>query len=118
MARDMRSLASAVAMFKHESDVEAEKLFDRMDGVRVRRDRALGKTHAHIDAEERSIGDVESFVADLERSNGGPPLDDSPPPSASSAPSAPSVSPPVQSEPPGLPEPHASWAPKDSGQGA
>lgn len=92
MARDMRSLGKEVALFRSESDDAAGKLFDRIDAVRARRDAALKRTHSTLDVEDQAIGDVEKFTSDLERANGGPPLDASP---AASRPE--------------LPEPQKSW---------
>ncbi len=81
MTPKLSGLASALGKFRHDTEVDADKLMLRLNGVDQRRKAAIAKTHGTLDAAEGGIKEVEDFVDALEGHNGGDPLDVSSTPS-------------------------------------
>jgi hypothetical protein len=75
----VQGVASAMAKLQHKLDDRAEKLLKRVEAADVRGDAAFEKAHKKLDGDEQAVADVEQFIASLEGSNGGDPLDDSAP---------------------------------------
>ncbi|WLA80287.1 hypothetical protein [Bradyrhizobium elkanii] len=73
----VQGVASAMAKLQHKLDDRAEKLLKRVEAAAVRGDAAFEKAHKKLDGDEQAVADVEQFIASLEGSNGGDPLDDS-----------------------------------------
>ena len=73
MTSPLQGLGQKLSKLKHDSELDAQKLSDRIDAVAARKDAALSKTHGALDGQEKDIADVEGFVAEIEKAtNGGP----------------------------------------------
>lgn len=73
----LQGVASAMAKLQHGLEERSGKLLARIDTAEQRGAAAFDKAHASLDATEKSMADVETFIASLEGSNGGDPLPDS-----------------------------------------
>lgn len=73
----LQSLTKAMAMLEHNLEADAEKLLTKVVAVGERGKAAFVKSHAKVDGIGSRVDEVEKYVAALEGSNGGDPLDDS-----------------------------------------
>jgi hypothetical protein len=85
MTPKLAGVASAMAKLHHGLDARAEKLLARIETAERRGDEAFKKAHGKLDAADTAVGEVETFIAQLECTNGGPTLDGSPESSAAPA---------------------------------
>lgn len=84
----LQGLAKAMAMLEHNMEDGAGRLLAKIEAVGSRGEAAFVKGNTRVDGIAGRVADVESFVAALEGSNGGDPLDDSSTDSAASVPPA------------------------------
>ncbi|SHJ70275.1 hypothetical protein SAMN05444159_1269 [Bradyrhizobium lablabi] len=82
----LQSLAKAMAMLEHDLEDGAGRLLTKIEAVGARGVAAITKGHQKVDGKAAIVGEIESYVAALEGSNGGDPLDDSSTTSAQSQP--------------------------------
>jgi hypothetical protein len=73
----LQGVASAMAKLQHGLEERSGKLLDRIETADKRGAAAFDKAHGSLDATEKAMADVETFIASLEGSNGGPTLSDS-----------------------------------------
>ncbi len=67
MASPLQGLGQKLAKLKHDAEFDAQKLGARIDEVAGRKDAAISKSHAVLDTQEKDIGDIESFVTEIEK---------------------------------------------------
>lgn len=72
MTPKVQGIASALAKLHHNLDDRADKLLARIETVDKRGDTAFKGAHARLDQSEAALGEVDSLLADLEKTNGGP----------------------------------------------
>ena len=77
MTPKLQGVAAAMAKLRHGLEERSGKLLDRIDAADQRGAAAFNKAHSSLDDTERSMADVEEFIASLEGANGGPTLGDS-----------------------------------------
>lgn len=77
MTPKFRGVSEALAKLRHSLDHDADKLVKRIEDADARRDAVFAKSHKTLDTAHQGLDDINKFIDDLERSNQGPPLDDS-----------------------------------------
>lgn len=77
MTPKLQGVASAMAKLRHGLEERSGKLLDRIGAADQRGNAAFDKAHGQLDQTERSMAEVEEFIASLEGTNGGPTLGDS-----------------------------------------
>jgi len=78
MTPKFRGVGEALKKFQHNLDADASKLMERIEGADHRREAVFTKSHAALADANASLDEVDTFLSDLEKTNAGPPLDDSP----------------------------------------
>jgi hypothetical protein len=74
MTPKLQGLASAMAKLQHGLEDRSGKLLARIETADTRSGAAFDKANSSLDETEKSMADVEAFIASLEGSNGGPTL--------------------------------------------
>ena len=110
MTPKLQGLTTAMGLLKSRIETESDKLIARVEAANAKTGSAFAKANATLDEAASGLSEIESFIASLEGSNGGPPLSDSSAPSApapSATPSAqnPVTPPPAPGSSPATPEP-------------
>lgn len=72
MTPKLQGIASAMGRLQHDLEVRSGKLLDRIQAAETRGSAAFAKAHKSLDATEGAMAEVETFIASLEGSNGGP----------------------------------------------
>lgn len=73
----LQGLAKAMKMLESDLEHGAGKLLEKVEAVGARGKAAIAKGHDKIDSKASIVGEIESYVAELEGANGGPTLGDS-----------------------------------------
>lgn len=76
MTPKLRGVRASMDKLRHALEHDADKLASRIEAADARRVATFEASHSAVAAVERDLKEVEEFVSDLEKSNGGP-LDDS-----------------------------------------
>jgi hypothetical protein len=67
MASPLQGVGQKLGLLKHSAEANAKKIADKVDALSARMDVAVAKSTQHLDAQEKDIVDVETFVADIEK---------------------------------------------------
>jgi hypothetical protein len=67
MASPLQGVGQKLGLLKHSAEANAKKIADKVDALAARMDVAVAKSTQHLDAQEKDIVDVETFVADIEK---------------------------------------------------
>lgn len=70
---NLQGLASKMALLRHNLEAEAEKLGNRVDGAATKSTETFAKSHKFLDATDKDLADVESFIAELDAATNGAP---------------------------------------------
>jgi hypothetical protein len=70
MASPLQGVGQKLGLLKHSAEANAKKIADKVDALAARMDVAVAKSTQHLDAQEKDIVDVETFVADIEKATG------------------------------------------------
>jgi hypothetical protein len=62
---------------RHALEQDADRLATRIETADAKREAVFEASNSVLAAVERDLKDVEEFTAEMEKSNGGPTLDDS-----------------------------------------
>lgn len=76
MTPKLRGVRASMDKLRHALEHDADKLATRVEAADARRVAAFDASHGVIATVERDLKEVEEFVSELEKSNGGP-LDES-----------------------------------------
>lgn len=82
MTPKFRGVAEKLKKLQHHLDHEAGKLDARIDQTMARSHGVFEKSHKTVAQSHEHLDGIDDFLTDLEKSNAGPPLDDSSPESA------------------------------------
>lgn len=77
MTPKLRGVRASMDKLRHALETDAEKLSARIEKADAKRSAVFDASHGVLTSVERDLKEVEDFVSDMEKSNGGPQLDDS-----------------------------------------
>ena len=77
MTPKIRGVRASMDKLRHSLNADAEKLAARIEEADAKRVAVFDASHGAVAAVERDLKEVEDFVSELEKTNGGPTLDDS-----------------------------------------
>jgi hypothetical protein len=77
MTPKLRGVRASMDKLRHALEVDAEKLTTRIESADAKRNAVFTASHGVLDGVERDLKEVEDFMSDMEKSNGGPTLDGS-----------------------------------------
>lgn len=85
MTPKFRGIGERLKKLQHHLDDQAGKLDEKITATEERSVGVFANAHKNLDAAHKNLADVDHLLDDIERSNQGPPLDDSLNGSAASA---------------------------------
>jgi hypothetical protein len=73
MTSPLQGIGQKLKKLKHDAELDANKLGQRIDAVAARKDAAITGANKAVDGQETDIKDIEDFVTDIEKATNGPP---------------------------------------------
>lgn len=67
MGSPLQGIGQKLAKLRHDAELDASKIGERVDTISARKDAAVSKVHTGLDGQERDIADIEQFVVDMEK---------------------------------------------------
>jgi hypothetical protein len=67
MASPLQGVGQKLGLLKHSAEANAKKIADKVEALSTRMDAAVAKTTQALDAQEKDVVDIETFVADVEK---------------------------------------------------
>lgn len=83
MTPKLRGVRASMDKLRHALEADADRLAARIETADAKRVAVFDASHGVLSGVERDLKEVEDFIDEMEKTNGGPTLDDS---SESSAP--------------------------------